>query len=68
MGVPILEFGAIKKTIIWQDICRKLHGNETNWTERGRASLAKITPPPQLVPPMKIVASPNSNSTEKLRL
>ena len=32
-GEPIPEFGA--ESIIWQDFCQKLHGNERNGTERG---------------------------------
>ena len=35
---PTPELGT--KSITWQDLCRKLHENERNWTERGRASLA----------------------------
>ena len=33
-GAPTPEFGV--KPTIWQDFCRKLHGNERNWTERER--------------------------------
>ena len=35
---PTPELGT--KSITWQDLCRKLHENERNWTEKGRASLA----------------------------
>ena len=35
-----------QKPIILQDLYRKLHENERNWTERGRAFLAPPLDPP----------------------
>ena len=32
--------------IIWQFFCQKLHENERNWTEKGRAYLAPTLDPP----------------------
>ena len=37
-GRQPLNWGA--KPLTWQDLCRKLHENERNWTEKGAASLA----------------------------
>ena len=37
--------------IIWQNVCRKMHENETNWTELGVERCAPSVPPP-LYPPM----------------
>ena len=40
---PTLEFG--QKPIIYQHFWRKLHGNESNWIERGRIPNVPLDPP-----------------------
>ena len=43
----IQQFNLGQKPIIWQDVCRKLHENNRNWT--GGAPKCLLDPPMELI-------------------